>query len=371
MKSNVPVKNILRTARKIRFNLWLLEGEERVSKKYMSILFIGGGAEKIYLAELAFGGVHSESILGKGWIWNLRRIMKQMLADIVVVTNTGSLLYWYLSDGKEFYIPNWVQGEIVFSEALARMKTSSHLKSDLRRIRKNDFRFEITKSPSKYDEFYNTMYVPYISKAYGRTAHLMPYERMKELEGQSELMLVTRHGEPLAGQILVYEHDRVRCWSIGVKDGNHDYVKMGAQAALYWYEIQYLSDRGFKAMHVGVSRAFLRDGVLQFKNKWGMNMLRPTRKGLLLKPLRKSDGAMSFLENNPFIDYKDNKYVGIAFSEDCTSIVSLRSLCPPSLSTGLSKLKVYSNSGHEKNSSIPEKVENNIIISSTDALFRY
>ena len=369
MKPTVPVKNILRTTRKIRFNLWLLEGEERISKKYISILFLGGGAEKTYLAGLAFSGAYSESLLGKEWIWNLRRVTKQKLADIVVVTNAGPWLYRYLSDGKEFYVPNWVQGEIVFSEALARMKTSSHLKSDLRRIRKNDFKFELTKSPSKFDEFYNTMYVPYITKAYGRTAHLMSYERMKELERQSELMLVTRYGEPLAGQILVYEHDRVRCWSIGVKDGNHDYVKMGAQAALYWYEIQYLSDRGYKAMHVGVSRAFLRDGVLQFKNKWGMNILRPTRKGLLLKPLRNSEGAMSFLENNPFIEYKDEKYVGIAFSEDCASTVIFRNLCPQSLSTGLMKLKVYSNSGYEKNSSISDIVENNTIIASTDVLF--
>ena len=369
MKAIVSINSILRTARKIRFNLWMLEGEERASKKNISILCLGGGAEKTYIADLAFNGAYRETLIGKKWIWNLHRVMVQRMADIAVVTNSGPLLYRYLSDGKEFYIPNWVQGEIVFSEVLARMKTSSHLKSDLRRIRKNEFKYELTKSPSKYDEFYNTMYLPYISKVYGRTAHLMSYDRMKELEGQSELMLITRHGEPLAGQILVYEKDRVRCWSIGVKDGNREYVKMGAQAALYWYEIQYLSECGYKAMHVGVSRPFLRDGVLQFKNKWGMNMLQPTRKGLLLKPLRKSEGAMSFLENNPFIDYESERYVGIIFSDSGASAASYRNLCAPYFSFGLNKLMLYSNRFNDENSAVSNFMDDKIAIASTDVLF--
>jgi len=366
MKLTAAVKNILRKAvRKIRFNLWLLEGEECTSKKPISILFLGGGPEKIYLAELAFSGDYSETLIGKKWIWNLHRLTKQKLADIVVVTNIDRQLYRYLSDGKDFYIPNWAQGEIVFREALARMKTSGHLKSDLRRIRKNDFKYEVVRSSSKFDEFYHTMFIPYITKTYGRTAQLMSYEQMKEHEGQSELMLVTKDGEPLAGQILVYEHDRVRCWCLGVKDGNRDYVKMGAQAALYLFNIQYLSDRGYKAMHVGTSRAFLRDGVLQFKNKWGMSMRSPSRKGFLLKPLRKSEGAMSFLENNPFIYYVGEKYVGVVFSDDSSSTDSYRDICAPYLSSGLLKLKVYSNKGHEKDSTTSD----DIAIASTDALF--
>jgi len=359
---------MLRMIRKARISQWLLEGEERKSKKNMSILFLGGGAEKTYLAELAFSGGYSETLIGKEWMWNLRRATKQNSADIVVVTNAGPRLHQYLSDGNVFYIPNWVKGEIVFSDALARMKTSGHLKSDLRRIRKNGFEFELTHSPSRYDDFFNTMYVPYISKAYGRTAQLMSYERMKEYEGRSELMLVTRNGEPLAGQILVYENDRVRCWSIGVKDGNHEYVKMGAQAALYWYEIQYLSDRGYKVMHVGSSRAFLNDGVLRFKNKWGMRMLNPSPKGFMLKPLRKSEGAMSFLVNNPFIHIDSDKYVGIVFANDSQSTNNGRDIYAPYCSLGLASLKVYTDIGLEQNSVVQDGREDGISIVATETL---
>jgi hypothetical protein len=372
MKLAAAIKKLLRRAvRKIRFNLWLLEGEECTSKKPLSILFLGGHFEKTYLAELAFSGDYSQNLIGKKFIWNLRRVLrrvsKQKLADILVVTKVDRQLYQYLSDGKDFYIPNWAQGAIVFSEALARMKTSGHLKSDLRRIKKNNFTYEVTRSSSKFDEFYHTMYVPHITKTFGRLAYEMSYELMKEKvhEGQSELMLVTRNGEPLAGQILVHENDGVRCWVIGVKDGNREYVKMGAQAALYFFNIQYLSDCGYKAMHVGTTRPFLRDGVMQFKIKWGMSMRYPSQHGFLLKPLRKSKGAMSFLENNPFVYYTGEKYVGVVISDDSTPADNYRNVCAPFLSSGLLKLKVFSNKGHEKDGTILDDIE----FATTDTLF--
>lgn len=355
--------------RKIRFQKWLLEGEERTSKKPVSVLFYGSGAEKTYLAELVFSAGYSETPVGREWIWDLRRVMRQQPADIVVVANAGPKLYRYISDGRDFHVPDWVRGEIVFSEALARMKTSGHLKSDLRRIRKSALDFELTRSPSRFDHFYNTMYVPYISKAYGRTAMLMSHERMKELEGQSELMLVTQDGEPLAGQILVHERDRVRCWSIGVKDGNHDYVKMGAQAALYRYEIQYLSGQGYKAMHVGASRAFLKDGVLRFKSKWGMRMLNPSRKGFLLKPLRKSQGAMAFFVNNPFIHLQHGQYTGIVFADGAPDTDYYRDIRLQYSSPGLAKFRVYIDSGHNTVGPAPDGVEEGITIASIDTLF--
>jgi hypothetical protein len=373
LKTVLPVRYLKRSVRNLRFQKWLLEGEERLSKKHLSVLFCcaGAAADKTYLAELLFGNGCRETPVGTEWIWNLRRLMRGKPADIVVIGNAGPGLYRYISDGRDFYIPGWVRGEIVFSEAEARMKTSGHLKSDLRRIRKNAFEFELTRSPARFDDFYNTMYVPYISKAYGQTAMLMSHNRMKELAGQSELILVTQHGTPLAGQILVHERerDRIRCWSIGVKDGNHDYVKMGAQAALYRYEIQHLSEQGYKAMHVGASRAFLKDGVLRFKNKWGMRMLNPSSKGFLLKPLRKSEGAMSFFVNNPFIHLQDDKYTGIVFAEGIPDTDYYRDIRAQYCSPGLSKLRVYVNRGHDKNSLTPDGMEEGITTASIDALF--
>lgn len=369
MKFTAPLRNLRQTARKLRFNTWLLDGRERNSGQNISALFLGGGAGKTYLADRIFGDDYRETPAGREWLWNLPRVLQQRPVDIVVVTGIGPGLYRYLSGGRDFFIPYWVKGEIVFNELRARLKTSEHLKSDVRRIRKNNFVYEVTRSPERFDDFYHTMYVPHIRNAYGRTALLMRYGQMKELEGQCELMLVTQQGVPLAGQILIYEHGRVRCWSIGVKDGNREYVRMGAQAALYWYAMQHLSGQGYEAIHAGSSRAFLRDGVLRFKNKWGMRMLEPTRKGFLLKPLRRTQGVMSFLVNNPFIHIEHGQYVGIGFADAACTQDHYRDIFESCQSYGLTQLRIYTEQPHNNGIGLPDGMDDRFGIASIDTLF--
>lgn len=316
IKPDPVIRHLRQFLHKYRIDICLLEGEERTSKKNLSILFFGGGITKTYISELVFTKNPREINLGRRWTWNMAPVLKDTSADIVIRSDVGKQRFQRLLPQGAFFIPNWLHGEIMFSNARTKMKTSGHLKSDLRRIRKNNLDFEITQSSCRFDDFYHNMHVPYISKAYGSLAMIMSYDKMKSLEQKSELLLVKHNGQYLAGQILVYENNRVRCWSIGVRDGNYDYVKMGAQAALYFYEIDYLSNKGYAAMNVGASRPFLQDGVLRFKNKWGMTVTGSSKEGLLLKPLRRSAGTMSFLQNNPFIHIFQDSCAGVAFASN-------------------------------------------------------
>jgi len=111
------------------------------------------------------------------------------------------------------------------------------------------------------------------------------------------------------------------------------------------------------------------DGVLRFKNKWGMSMLNPTTKGFMLKPLCKSEGAMSFLVNNPFIHLESDKYVGIVFAEDSPITDGCRDIYSPYRSCGLMKSKIYTDNGHEENSVIPGGKEDSVNYALTDTLF--
>ena len=330
-------------ASRYRIDVCLLKGLEQTGKMPVSVLVFGSGTTRDYLSKLIFGENHPAPVTDRQWTWNMRSILKRTPADMVIISDIEKHCFRQVMPENSLFIPDWVHGKIVFSRTFARMKSSGHVKSDLRRIRKNGLEYEVTRSSSKFDDFYHTMYVPYISKTYGSLALLMSYERMKEVEGKSELMLIRKGDEYISGQILVYENDGVRCWSIGVRDGNHDYVKMGAQAALYFYEVQYLSEKGYKAMSVGSSRAFLNDGVLQFKNKWGMHVTGSSKKGLLMKPLRKTPGLMSFLESNPFIRTDSGTPVAVVFPshDNCGKGDFYRHLHTHYCLPGLEALQIY------------------------------
>lgn len=371
MKPFAAIETLRRFARRYRVSVCLLNGHEQTSHQPVSILVFGDGTSRDYLSRLIFGNTHSAPVTERHWIWNVPGILKKHPVDMLVVSDTEKHLSRYGVSGDTLFIPDWVHGEIDFSHALARMKSSGHVKSDLRRIRKNGLEYEVTKSSSMFDEFYHRMYTPYISRTYGSLALLMSYERMKEIEDKSELLLIRKGDEYISGQILVYESGKVRCWSIGVRDGDYDYVKLGAQAALYYYEVRYLSEKGYKAMNVGASRPFLKDGVLQFKNKWGMRVTGASKKGMRMKLVRQTPGLMSFLENNPFIRTDSGCPVAVVFlsTEDCSKEDFYHQLHTHYCLPGLETLQLYGRECREISHTGPNPDACKITFQSVDSLF--
>jgi hypothetical protein len=69
---------------------------------------------------------------------------------------------------------------------------------------------------------------------------------LKGLFSHGELILVKKDGEYITGELLVFEDNTVHAKAIGVKDGNIDYLKSGAVAALYYHEILYLKENGYR-----------------------------------------------------------------------------------------------------------------------------
>jgi len=143
----------------------------------------------------------------------------------------------------------------------------------------------------------------------------MSHEDMMGKLGCAELLFVTVRGERVAGDILLYEDDRARAWSAGVKDGDPSYVKAGAMRALDYLRSQYLAERGYKALHMGGSRPFLLDGVLRHKRELRARISDHTKRYFSLSLTAGSAGAAAFVANNPFIYECQGAYRGALFIE--------------------------------------------------------
>jgi hypothetical protein len=69
-------------------------------------------------------------------------------------------------------------------------------------------------------------------------------------------------------------------------------------------------------MRAGSSKAFLNDGVLQYKRKWGMKIVGAKESLFVLDVMQSGDGVKSFLANNPFCQLSDGKLVAEVFSPE-------------------------------------------------------
>lgn len=327
-----------------RVPVWYLEGTGRVAGLRLSMVFAGHPPSKNYFAHLAFERGYSERFLGEVWLWNVRRVGLRRQSDLIV-THEWTASRESSTRRKGFCMPCWIGTEIEIGRAAELCRTSENIKSDVRRLIRNGLTYEITKNPVAMENFYSSMYVPYVERAHGGRTMLTPWEEFATELDRAELMLLRKDGEIIAANLLVdLGGGRARTRAVGVKDGDQEYVKLGAVAALYYFEIMHLREQGYDKLHYGASRPFLKDGVLGFKKKYGARIVDKDRRIFRMRVTRYSDGVKAFLRNNPFVSEQGGRFYANFFVNRSADVggASLREQLSRHRVEGLAAARVYS-----------------------------
>ncbi|MDD5405562.1 MAG: hypothetical protein PHE73_01315 [Sulfurovaceae bacterium] len=353
---------------KYRIDFWIIEGKETNSQTSLSILCAANDQDRSYLARLVFGSAYSEFYFGRSWLWNVRKIVDEIGQEYsMLLVSIKNSRRKFLKIDNCFYIPDWVSGAIDLPLSPKIMSRES-FKSDLRRIKKNVLEFEITQEIQQFDDFYHNMYVPYITRAHGSSAYLHSYEVKKKQFQDNELLLVTKSKKYIAGILIRYSKGNPLLSSLGIQDGNTEYLGYGAMGALYHFSLQHAEDKGFSKMNAGMSRTFLRDGVLQYKRKWGHRIINMSSKKFALKILSDTPATRAFLENNPFIFDNQDSPCGAVFvnSKEMISRKLIEQIDKDYFYPGLSKLFIYLPQGDDtlKSNVVPPELSERIFLRS-------
>ena len=295
----------------LRTEVWLVEGNERNSGLPLSILCAASGADRHHLLRLVFGDSYQQHCLG--WFW-LRNVAKAIPAATcpcsMIFAEMFESTFRFTRRGDYLFVPMWIFGEVDLprdEQAIRRVKT------DLRSIRTHALHCEVTRDPTRLDDFYYNMLVPYDTKRFGVCADICSYNRVKEAFPVCDLLLVKHEEKAIAGLLISYHGKHPHLWEMGIRDGNRDYLKIGAGFAGYHFAFQYLQDQGHKKAGFGWSRPFLRDGVLQLKRKWSQTLTISANYGFAFRVVSHTPAARAFLCNNPFIFRRDGQFCGAVF----------------------------------------------------------
>lgn len=352
--------NVLRT------DVWIVQGPERISGKRLCLCYAGSKPNKNYLADLVFSKEREEQYLGKNWIWKIKSLAKNFVpgSDAVIV-ETRQFYCKIMRPQKSFFIPCWVRGDVSIPISVSNRSA----KEDRRRVRKNKLTYAVTKDLSKLRRFYEDMYLPFVKKQHGDQVFFADFAEIVEkvTAGTCELLLILDQDEAIAGQLIVREAGGPRLWSFGLLNGDLSYSKKRTLAASFLFSSEHLSGQGYGTMKLGDSRAFLNDGVLQYKMKWGMELTSCSQKGYLLHLLKPTAALKSFLSTNPFFHIEDGKLSIVAFvrNENEPGLTHVETALENAHNLGVVKSRVYSFSENPE-----DAVEGNIMsISSAKDLF--
>jgi hypothetical protein len=289
----------LRWFARLRSETWFVSGEERHTGLPLSIVCTAAGPNRSYLLKLLFAPGYRQASLGRIWLWNLRRIAarEECALSIAEIHRTQSKMLPRTRDS--YLIPIWIRGEVDLVEYEHRRSHS--LKQDLRLSRLNHLEVSVVSDLGWLDRFYHEMYLPTVIRSHGGSAEPRSLAELRAGCKNRELFAVNNQAGCIGGLLLGYEDPCPRVWCVGVRDGDREYLRMGAVSALYDFAFRRLAQAGFTRASSGLSRAFLNDGVLRFKQKFPHRITSAFSWVFALTVIDPSPAASAVLRNNPFV----------------------------------------------------------------------
>ncbi|HEX2218415.1 MAG TPA: GNAT family N-acetyltransferase [Gemmatimonadales bacterium] len=155
--------------------------------------------------------------------------------------------------------------------ALLPPPTASHsLKDDLRKVRSQGFTLEHASGPEDWEEFTTRMVAPQASARFGGDAWLpSPYLR-RRFARRGELHFVVRGGVRVGGFCSLRRGKTLWLPLSGVRDGDQALVRAGVSVAIYALGFAWARAQGCTRVDLGRTSPFVKDGVHQYKRKWGL-----------------------------------------------------------------------------------------------------
>lgn len=287
--------------------LYLLEGLERSGGKPLTLACTGTPDLKAFLLKRAFADGGRARSLGQVPVGATPDQIAALApeADLLVLHIRPSLEL-LPRRGVFARLPAWVrtQLDLQAEDCLSRgkLKTTRIAKA----IEKAGFTHELTKDEAQVAEFYHDIHIPHVSSRHGESASIVSLDETLTgiREGGWELIRVKRGGALVAGGTVQLSGEMARFWQLGVHSGDPSLLAAGAADAVYYHAIAAARSRGFARMHLGHSRPFARDGVLDYKRMFGGYVADAHYElgGSLDVCLRRmTPGVEDFLVENPLI----------------------------------------------------------------------
>lgn len=301
----------------LQVDQWVISGREATGGERLRLLYAGSSrypANRAYLRKMIFNDACREHYLGKVWFW--QRVHWEAFKEpacALEISETPRLLRALFRHGRSFFIPTWINGTADLSSPQVLPYDRYSFRWERRMIRKNQLSCQISTDPAQLRWFYETMYLPHISRVHQDGAVLASYDSLLREFGHGELLFVFQHGEAIGGALMLFERRQAHMIYMGIKDGDTAHVAEGAVGAIYYFGMLHARARGFTRVAFGWSRPFLKDGVLHYKKQRGLTLGWIYKMGFSVRVRREVAGARDFLRNHPFIFLDKRSLYGALF----------------------------------------------------------
>jgi hypothetical protein len=239
-------------------------------------------------------------------LWQIASLTDSSDADLVVVVSTKRLI-GTLSRCNAVVLPFLVTMTLnvrgSWEDVRARLHKSVR-KNELRLIRKYNYEYEISTRDEDFELFYYRMYVPTVEMRKGELASPMSIrEAYQYFRYGSLLQMIKRNGQYVAGGLSYVQGGLVKFRLMGMLNADEKLFHEGALAACYYAIVDWANQRGHQGVVFGECVPRLKNGVFQYKRKWGgmVTYSDKVHKQIWVKIQRDTPAIRHFFKENPLI----------------------------------------------------------------------
>ncbi|WP_280853733.1 MULTISPECIES: GNAT family N-acetyltransferase [unclassified Streptomyces] len=218
-------------------------------------------------------------------------------------------------------------------------------RENLRRgLRRHGWQLEQASTAADFDLFFDSMHVPTMARRHHgwvRSERRAVAEHALFRRGM--LFFLCRSGERVAGVLCKLDGDTLVLRLAGVRDGDPQYYRAGAQMMLYHLVLEWAVTQGIEHAELSGSRPFVSEGLFAFKRRFRPRIVVPDNhfrdKRLVLVPRRDTPQVRDFLRDHPVIAVGERGGLDVLFPYDsrrpprtdltwaCPGLVQAREMC--------------------------------------------
>jgi hypothetical protein len=292
------------------YKVILFRGTYSVTSMPMRVCYVGPGDSLYFLPYLLYeDSNYKREDRGECFLWQGPSKVLDFADHVdMTILERNSLLQWTPKSGNWLMSQTCVRMVRDFEAGEGWQQVERTMKKGNRRnvlrIQQGNYTYRISHSETDFTHFYHRMYVPYISARHYEQAYISEKCELRDYFQHGMIMFAMRKGEEAVAACLSMKRGNVLyAIAFGVLEGDFEWVKDGAISALYYYQIKWCLENGYRRFDGGRCHPFIMDGIYQHKKRWGLRPIRDLwdhNEWLLWSP-HKSEASIAWFNDHQFV----------------------------------------------------------------------
>jgi len=303
---NFWIKKIINEGNLPQIRAVIIQGKAKNTEENLVIAYAGTDYENTrYWAAMFF----ENPVYGVPEMFSELHLKKDLMKkhpDCSLLLQEYSPATSFIYNEKSFIVPRFINTALDISPPLKEIlkKSKSGFGRIARWVRSRNLSYECVNTMEAQQEFYYQMYLPLIGKRHEDSALIVSYENVFSPKVSSDLIMITKNSERLAGAVLHYWENRPTLGFFGVKMDKIDEIEKAYNGAGYFFPVVELKKKNIQTMYLGGSPAFLLNGInlMKIKLHAQIEAEQPFQNSgmVIFSLMKKTDETKRFLASNSF-----------------------------------------------------------------------